>query len=774
MKAFIKTFWLFGLCAASIEVASLINKTVGSKDNNPQSVNEYIANEPNWTKEQYARYYSDNKIMPKGNPPTEAQGGRMRYQSDVLNHLNKRFPGNTWSFVPHLSKDVSFASGYNPVDVDENDLIIQQAKAMSSISSYDYIGCGVLALVDQINYLANALGYNQFFTNDNNTTEKRNLYIDIFNKIRSFPGNGEVAHYLNLMGIDNLLGFTIDPTMGTFVFPSDLISGARQLFLDYNINNGVGHEEVDSNGNYKQLIKIHGDALPSTMSLDVKKQSLINAINKGMPVIWWTGENFGDPFDTHFMNIYGYEVYDGIDSTGYITQHTFFKVRVNWGWTTCAYMDSDLLMGTCGLIFFEEQLPKVTVKPTDYGFPQQYNNSPITKNYTFGDTSLITRRLRTGYINEAGISGTGDWHITMSSKRMNAGLAYLEYEFSKKINFIYFDVRLWSQYEGLVFGPDRAALEYKDENGNWVEAINFFFSSQTDLYEFSYLKDRPDRYRFDFPYGTTTFRFISEASNPTNATTNKGRIVIGNLSVVFSTNDESNLNLYVTAFVVRDGSSSFLNFSGHAWIQIYNNSTEKVTIGRYNLRAFEGMTVGLWGNTQHHGVYYNLEYYRQLTELIDKASSSSSSGSSSSGSSSSGSSSSGTSSSSSASSQWSQGSSGLSSWIAQEVHQSLIVSAYSGRVSLTQTAPLSKAADISNIINSHNNVWTINYNCSDFAIQIWNSVSNDHMGNDVIQTPANMFDKVTSRDYFQRERYLMGDRYCVGYYSNEVFHFSTN
>lgn len=202
-----------------------------------------------------------------------------------------------------------------------------------------------------------------------------------------------------------MLGFTFEK--GTFTFPHDLIDGANQLFMDYNINNGIGAEDVNADGSYRKMMNIRGDTLPSSSSFSSKLNTLISSIDKGMPVIWWTTNDAGD-FKNHYMNIFGYEYWRGIDEKGNTKSHLFFKVRVNWGYED-VYMDSYLLDAiNCGFILFEENLPRVSIDPSKYEFPQAYNYDVSTKSFDINGVTINTNRLRTGYINEDGLAETGD------------------------------------------------------------------------------------------------------------------------------------------------------------------------------------------------------------------------------------------------------------------------------------------------------------------------------------------------------------------------------
>ena len=531
-----------------------------NKDKN--IIEEYTFNKVDLSNEELEKFYIDNNILPSSIAPDVTKQGIT--SSNITAYLNSRFSTySEWTLNNFYSNDVSAIYGGVTTDSEEGrDEIIISAKKDSIIKDYEYIGCGPLSVVTQFKYLASYAGYTQLFTDQNSASQKKDLFIDIFNTIKTHPHTGDIATSLQQMGFN--LG------VGTFTFPHDLLNGINQILLDYNINNGVGAEEVYKDGSYRKLLTVDGDILPSVLSLNTKINKVKSSIDKGMPVIWWTIDSAGY-FGNHYMNIFGYETWTGTDANGNDYSHLFFKLNMNWSNTPDIYMDSDLLLdANGGFIIFEETLPKITLRSEDYGFPQQYNNSELSKTIIKNNENINIRRLRTGYINEKGLSGSGDWHITMSAKKQGAGAAYLEYEFSKSINFIYFDIRLWSSNEGISNSNGEAKLQCRDSSGNWVDAIDFLDSNQ-NTGGFSSDVENPDKFRYDFPYGTTTFRFYSSSINPTNASTNKGRIVIGDLGIVFSTNTSTSSSLYVTLFSNSKGDSSALNFSGHAWIIIYNN-----------------------------------------------------------------------------------------------------------------------------------------------------------------------------------------------------------
>lgn len=704
--------------------------------------------------EELREFYRKNNVAPCS--PNQTATSVLR-GGDIENHLKTRFSEfPTWNLEANSSKDVSAIYGANPVEQNEYASFMQLAKANSKLKNNVYVGCGNIALYSELEYLANNLGYSQLISNKDSFAEKVALCTDVFNMTNSYDSNSEITQELASMKISF--------SSGTLVFPNDLISAARQLLYDYNINNGIGPEELDSSGKNVELIKVYGDVIPAYSSPASRTNELIKSINKGMPVIWWTTNNVGD-FSNHYMTIFGYETWKGTDANGNEIEHVFFRLNFNWNETSVAYMDSDLLEGFIGgFIFFEENIEKTFIKPSDYAFPQAYcmgnEDSSIVK-----DSNVIgIERKRTGYINEDGFAGTGDWFLTMSCKKKDVNEAYLSYHVQKPINFIYFDVRQWAA------GDARKCnflLEYKDKNNCWTTGIDFF--QEKSINYFSYDKYKPEKYRYDFPYGVCEFRFALTNNESVSSTRNKGRIVIGTVGIVFASYKTSDPKLIVSVFSDNNNSSSFMNFEGHSYIQVYNQSTQDQIIGKYILHSFEGVTIGLWGNNSAHtGVFYNLEYYLALTTTENESLSSTSS--SSSGSSSSATSAYSSGSSQSGSSQWSAGSLGAAAWLTVQSMQSFIVSYSTGRASLTKSIELNQAVNITNILNSHNDEWFVWYNCSHLATDIWNTISpEDTIVKDWIQTPKTLMDRIKEKNGHQIDRCLIGDRSRVGYFDDDVF-----
>ena len=174
---------------------------------------------------------------------------------------------------------------------------------------------------------------------------------------------------------------------------------------------------------------------------------------------------------------------------------------------------------------------KTQVKPNQWGFEGRYwfeNEGIRTSTLSIGDLNISTRRLRCGYIENS--------YIILSPRRENAGEAYFEMNFDKKVYAFLYSVCLWSNSENL---DGIAIIEVKDANGNWSQLVDIKTSNQ--------LKNKSDglnRYVMQCPNGIYGIRFKCTAT--ATGTRNKGRLCIDDL--VFCTNP-NNTQFITTGYV---------------------------------------------------------------------------------------------------------------------------------------------------------------------------------------------------------------------------------
>lgn len=160
-----------------------------------------------------------------------------------------------------------------------------------------------------------------------------------------------------------------------------------------------------------------------------------------------------------------------------------------------------------------------TIKLKDYGFKEKYEFDPITTQHkTEHGLEFSANRLRCGVIDKS--------YLSLSAKRKDAGLAYIEYEFSKIIYTVEFNLAIWSEEEYLN-KESSISFDYKDMEGKWRRCMNF------DIAKLSKSKDKLDNFYVEFPEDAYGFRFVVR-TNDVNYEKNKGRVVIGDISVLYS------------------------------------------------------------------------------------------------------------------------------------------------------------------------------------------------------------------------------------------------
>lgn len=170
-----------------------------------------------------------------------------------------------------------------------------------------------------------------------------------------------------------------------------------------------------------------------------------------------------------------------------------------------------------------ENIPQDTLLPNQYEFANEYNNESITKTVTSSqENDVITRRLRTGYINAN--DGTGRKFITMSGKAAGQYEAYLEYEYDYPIESIDYQLALWGPNETLIRNSS-IRLEAKDGSDSW-QIIRTFTASQMGQNKESLVD-----YESNIAFSSNTFRFIIQTTHNITNPNNVGRVVIGDVTV---------------------------------------------------------------------------------------------------------------------------------------------------------------------------------------------------------------------------------------------------
>lgn len=414
---------------------------------------------------------------------------------DIL--LSTYYQNYSWNLAN--SSDTSFVTNSIPVNVNSNygnysSTNIQSVIADNNIVS-TYGGCGPIAMIGIFDYFSNVLGYNNIETGSD-------LIADVLLNTTTI----EVPSWINQSSND-----------ATLTFPFAYSDAFNNLCHEY---------EVDDFISSSNRWTIFGGKKTEYFQL------IQDNIDEGMPVTLCTGFLSGnDVFAKHYVNIFGYEIWNGFDSsTNTSIQKEFIKANINGtfnGTSQALYCDASILNDPIiGIITYSlDYLYNYNVDASDFseefvnseGGGQYFNYNLATTVITSAGDELRTNRLRCSYIE--------DQYLVMSANRSGNGVAYLDINTLHKINKISFDSGLWSNNEFII--NQTFVIQYK-LNGQWIDYMFY------DLADFSCSKDNLDSYTIIFPNrNINNIRFYSTQPNPT-ADRNKGRILLDNIHFYFN------------------------------------------------------------------------------------------------------------------------------------------------------------------------------------------------------------------------------------------------
>ena len=413
---------------------------------------------------------------------------------DIYNNLNLTYPDFNWVLTEGYN--VKNATGNIPLNVQGSlfpysDII--EAVNESSIESA-YGGCGPIALIGIIDYYSRYLNYSEFIAKPEKSSDRIKLGINIFKNTKTY----EI--------------YLFNELKGTWAFSKDLVNSFNEFAKIQKVNDKLYSYEKFS-------------IFPS---FDQNRINLINSIKKGNPVTLVTtflsGEN---GFGAHSTNIYGYEIWKGINlNTGEEINKEFIIGRLNWqGYDDEYCCDSSILNDwLIGMVFYDEVVSKYdNFYSSDFS---KFINASNQGQYfyyekekdiiSFQNKSLIkTKRLRCSYIENE--------FLVLSPNRKGAGDSYLELIFSKDISNISFESSLWGELEDVK--NETFYIEvYDNEDDRWIKYIEF------DLEKISKNKKIMSKNYILLPRDVYSFRFRSKKINPLQER-NKGRICLDNIFI---------------------------------------------------------------------------------------------------------------------------------------------------------------------------------------------------------------------------------------------------
>ena len=157
------------------------------------------------------------------------------------------------------------------------------------------------------------------------------------------------------------------------------------------------------------------------------------------------------------------------------------------------------------------------VTGVDFGFHNEYVDSENRTNISLDSGfSFTTQRIRCGYINNQ--------YLALSAKCKGAGTAYLQMDFVQDINALNIGIAIWSEEEYLNT-KSSIVLETKSKDGIYKVFYEFNISTMSKN------KDILDTYSFTFPQETYGIR-LRVNTNQVNYEKNKGRVVLGDMSLI--------------------------------------------------------------------------------------------------------------------------------------------------------------------------------------------------------------------------------------------------
>ncbi len=432
----------------------------------------------------------------------------------VAAHLSGRFPGYT-SWTVSGGKSVSDIYNQNPPESKETQPYVQDAIAeIPKFADGTPVGCGNLALLTQFTFLACCAGYYPLapdivYPVTKDDEGKDELIED------PLPANTALAKEIFPLPTTHDGGKD-----GTLIYPIQIIAASKELLVNHKLATRDGNDLKDP------AIYVSGDIIFNLSSHQTKINNLIKSIDDGMPVIWWTYKDLGK-YSKHYMNIYGYEYFEGTNEAGETYRHLMFLLRMNWGREVTVYLDSDTLAaGNSGFIYFEEAYQKSYIEPEDYGLDCIYLNNVSKKTVTPSiGMSISIEYLRAGYVNKYNEDNTTviGKEISLSAHKNGCGEAYIYYRSTTAIKYLFIEISWWSDQEYIDSSTGAVDIMCPYEDNQWESVYNFLTDVPGGI---SYDKENKTLVSMCFISGLGNIKLDVKSFVPTG-TRNKGRITIG-------------------------------------------------------------------------------------------------------------------------------------------------------------------------------------------------------------------------------------------------------
>lgn len=427
-------------------------------------------------------------------------------QRDVELYLKNKYGTQNWNKGEHNTTEI--VSNGIPIEMQgenhyEESVIKEICSELGLKTTYG--GCGPIAMIGMADFFARYLGYTEIIENPNDVEQQKELIREFLDK-----------ELMPTMEVNDPDG----DGKQTLTFPWDCANGFNQIMKNHHLENTIQAINMGFFG----------------ISKNEKIAKIKEQIDIGLPVTVYTALAGNGYLGNHYVNVYGYEDWHGVDQNGNSITHTMLLFRMNWGkdYNDTLYMDSDILGSLItGVIYYEityqyQCLPSMLFMGLKNENNQgEYLNEEVEKTISISeyemDMTFITRRVRCSYLEQG--------YLVLSANRDNYDSAYLELEFEKEVRQIGLNLSLWSHNEQFS-NNTTLRLEYFDSDENkWKigKEINVLLLK---------LKEEPSKTNLTIlPKGSTKIRIIVENKGITTDR-NKGRIVINHIDIYIDTQNQ--------------------------------------------------------------------------------------------------------------------------------------------------------------------------------------------------------------------------------------------
>lgn len=471
----------------------------------------FYVNAPDMSEEELFAYYEENGINPMSSDDKYdyAYYQYRSLESNIGERLQDSFPNYTWNSNYTDKVSIKDKYGANPLNVNDEMSWLERAITDSNLPSQkENVGCGAIAMMSALNFLSETMEYYSLRKHPSNNIDnsyiESNRYEIAMNVIAETPSTGWWG-------------------AGTSIMPSSFIIGARNVLSNHNLWSSSG-----------EIVKVYGDLVSRNETVDEKISTIKSAIDRGAQIILWTGVDF-EGYSNHYMNIIGYEDWNGIDADGNEVAHTFIMLNMNWTSTSIQYVDSSLFNAlTMGFIFIEPNYKNIQFNHSFIGVEERYNSLECqTPTLVHGATGYngYARYLRMAlishYADSAGTVRDGKY-LAISPKRKGAGEAYLEFSVFAYVKKIHLDVSWWRTKDRYTSINGQLKLQVLNIDENvWYDVFDFLDVNNnisTDL-------NNPSKVIISVNNPASfVFRIYAKYDNPTNES-NGGRFVIHGVNV---------------------------------------------------------------------------------------------------------------------------------------------------------------------------------------------------------------------------------------------------